>query len=168
MSQETIRRREQLYLDGEWVDAGEFLDVEDLASGGIFAQVSAAGPEEAERALAAAARAKGPMAKTTIPQRVQWLEAIADGLLDRQGELAEVIVREAGKPISSARGEVTSAAERFRLAAEEARNLQGEFRRGTTGGHEGWEAIVKPEPAGVVLTITPFNYPLSTETRQAR
>jgi glyceraldehyde-3-phosphate dehydrogenase [NAD(P)+] len=162
MSQETIRRNERLYLDGEWADAGTVIDVEDHASGGLFAQVAAAGPEEAERALAAAERAKDPMRKTTIPERVRWLEAIADGLLARTDELAEVIVREAGKPISSARGEVESAAERFRLAAEEARTLQGEFRRGTTDGHEDWEAIVKPEPAGLVLAITPFNYPLST------
>lgn len=162
MNQETVHRRERLYLDGDWVDAGRTMAVLDLASDGVFAEVAAAGPDEAERALAAADRAKGPMRKTTVPRRVRWLEAIADGLLARADELAEVIVREAGKPISSARGEVTSAADRFRLAAEEARGLQGEFRRGTTDGHEGWEAIVKPEPAGLVLAITPFNYPLST------
>ena len=162
MSQETIERREQLYLDGEYVDAEATLAVSDLAGRGTFAEVASAGPTQAERALAAADRAKGPMAKTTIPQRIQWLEAIADGLLERTDELADVIVREAGKPISSARGEVKSAAERFRLAAGEARSLRGEYRQGTTAGHAGWEALVKPEPAGVVLTITPFNYPLST------
>jgi glyceraldehyde-3-phosphate dehydrogenase [NAD(P)+] len=162
MSQKRIHRREQLYIDGEWLDADDVLDVTDLAEDGVFAEVAAADAEHAEQALAAAQRAQAEMRETTIPQRAEWMETIADGLLERKEELADVIVREAGKPISSARGEVESAAERFRRAAEEAHNLRGEYREGTTKGHEGWEAIVKPEPIGTVLAITPYNYPLST------
>src|SRR5699024_8035960 len=93
-------------------------------------------------------------------------EAVARDLKERKSELADVIVREAGKPISSARGEVESAAERFERAVGEARNLNGEYRPGTTAGHEGWQTITKPEPRGTVLCITPYNYPLSTVTLQ--
>ncbi|MFH5798609.1 aldehyde dehydrogenase family protein [Haladaptatus sp. CMAA 1911] len=162
MSQKPIHRREQLYIDGEWLDTDGTLDVTDLADGGVFAEVAAADAEQADNALAATERAESAMRETTIPQRAQWMEDIADGLLERKEELAEVIVREAGKPISSARGEVESASERFRRAAEEAHELQGEFRQGTTSGHEGWEAILKPEPVGTILAITPYNYPLAT------
>ncbi|WP_266076978.1 aldehyde dehydrogenase family protein [Haladaptatus caseinilyticus] len=162
MTQKRLHRREQLYIDGEWLDADNELEVTDLADGGIFAEVAAADAEQAEEALATAQRAQAEMRETTIPQRAEWMETIADGLLERKEELAEVIVREAGKPISSARGEVESAAERFRRAAEEAHDLRGEYREGTTRGHEGWEAIVKPEPIGTILAITPYNYPLST------
>lgn len=102
------------------------------------------------------------MRKTTIPERADWLSAIANGLEARKNELTETIVREAGKPISSARGEVELAAERFRRAKGEARTLTGEHREGTTAGHEGWEALVKPEPVGTVLSIAPYNYPLMT------
>ncbi|WP_137286863.1 aldehyde dehydrogenase family protein [Halorussus salinisoli] len=162
MSQQPLQRRERLYIDGDWRDADDVLEVTDLADGGSFAQVASASPEQADDALAAAEAAQVEMRETTIPQRVEWLDAIADGLLDRKEELAEVIVREAGKPISSARGEVESAAERFRRAIEEIRSLKGEFREGTTAGHEGWDAIVKHEPMGTVLAITPYNYPVST------
>ncbi|SIR05606.1 glyceraldehyde-3-phosphate dehydrogenase [NAD(P)+] [Haladaptatus litoreus] len=162
MTQKRLHRREQLFIDGEWLDADDVLEVTDLAEDGIFAEVAAAGAEQADNALAAAQRAEAEMRETTIPQRAKWMESIADGLLDRKEELAEVIVREAGKPISSARGEVESAAERFRRAAEEAHDLRGEFREGTTDGHEGWEAIIKPEPVGTILAITPYNYPLAT------
>ena len=162
MSQQPLHRRERLYVDGEWHDADEVLEVTDLADGGVFAEVAAADAEIADAALGAAKRAEDAMRETTIPQRAEWMEQIADGLLERKDEIADVIVREAGKPISSARGGVDSAAERFRRAAEEARTLQGEYREGTTRGHEGWEAIVKPEPMGTVLCITPYNYPLST------
>ena len=92
--------------------------------------------------------------------------AIAAGIEERADELARVIVREAGKPISNARGEVEAAAERFRRAAEEARSLDGEYVEGTTDSHEGWRAIVRKEPVGTVLCITPYNYPLSTTALQ--
>ena len=162
MSQRPLQRRERLYVDGDWRDADDVLDVTDLADGGTFAQVAAASPEQADQALAAAERAQSALRETTIPERAAWMDAIADGLVERKEELAEVIVREAGKPISSARGEVESAAERFRRAKEEIRAMTGEFREGTTAGHEGWNAIVKHEPVGTVLAITPYNYPLST------
>jgi glyceraldehyde-3-phosphate dehydrogenase [NAD(P)+] len=151
-----------LYIDGAWQDLAETMEVTDLADGGIFAHVAAASAEQAEAAVAAADAAERAMRKTTIVQRANWLTQIADGLEARKEELADAIVREAGKPISSARGEIDAAAERFRRAADEARDLQGEYLEGTTDGHEGWRAIVKPEPVGTVLAITPYNYPLAT------
>ena len=166
MGQEAIRRRERLYVGGEWVAGPNTVPVTDLADGGTFAEVAAADEVHAERALAAAEAAKPTLRETTIPQRCEWLQTIADGLRNRKSELAEVIVREAGKPISSARGEVDSAAERFERAIEEAHHLKGEYREGTTSGHEGWEALVKPEPVGAVLCITPYNYPLATTALQ--
>jgi glyceraldehyde-3-phosphate dehydrogenase [NAD(P)+] len=152
----------QPLIDGQWESGDEAIDVTDLANGGVFARVSAADQQQAEAALDAAADAQATLRETTIPERVAWLETIAAGLRERKTELAEVIVREAGKPISSARGEVKSAAERFERAVEEARGLTGEYRPGTTAGHEGWQAITKPEPIGTVLCITPYNYPLAT------
>ncbi|PSQ03428.1 hypothetical protein BRC92_06790, partial [Halobacteriales archaeon QS_4_69_31] len=70
------------------------------------------------------------------------------------------------KPIGSARGEVGLAAERFRRAAAEVRDRTGEYREGSTEGHEGWQALIKHEPMGTVLCIGPYNYPLSTVAYQ--
>ncbi|WP_435332806.1 aldehyde dehydrogenase family protein [Haloarchaeobius sp. TZWWS8] len=166
MATTTAQRRERLLIGGEWVDADERLSVTDLADGGHFAEVAAATPEQAQDALAAAHAMKEPLRETTIVERAEWCEEIAELIEAREEELAEVIVREAGKPISSARGEVGSAAERFRRAAEEIRHIKGQYREGTTAGHEGWEAIVKHEPIGTVLCITPYNYPLATTALQ--
>ena len=164
--QNAIHRRERLYIAGEWRTGADTIEVTDLAEGGVFAEVAAATEVDAEDALAAAHATKPALRETTIPQRAEWLQNIADGLRERKSELAEVIVREAGKPISSARGEVDAAAERFERAIEEAHHLKGEYREGTTSGHDGWQAIVKPEPVGAVLCITPYNYPLATTALQ--
>ncbi|PSP79683.1 aldehyde dehydrogenase [Halobacteriales archaeon QS_1_68_20] len=169
MTASVVQRKERLYVGGEWIDADDEIAVHDLAEGGTFARVAAADAEQADAALAAAHEAKGPMFETTPVERAAWLEEIAEGLEAREEPLAGVIVREAGKPIGSARGEVASAAERFRRAADEARTLardHGEYREGSTASHEGWRAIVKPEPIGTVLCIAPYNYPLSTTALQ--
>ncbi|EMA48477.1 aldehyde dehydrogenase family protein [Halococcus salifodinae] len=166
MATVSTARDERPYIDGEWESGDGVIEVDDLAEDGVFGRVTAASPLQAGAALDAAENAQAAMADSTIPERVAWLEAIAAGLRDRKDELVDVIVREAGKPVSSARGEVESAAERFERAVEEARGLSGEFRPGTTAGHEGWEAITKPEPRGTVLCITPYNYPLSTTALQ--
>ncbi|MDQ2049013.1 aldehyde dehydrogenase family protein [Natronolimnohabitans sp. A-GB9] len=168
MATRAAQRRERIYVDGEWLETENAISVSDLADGGTFAQVTAADPATAHAALEAAHEIKPRMRETTVVERAQWCETIAEDLREREEELAEVIVREAGKPISSARGEVTQAAERFDRAAEEARNIvsKGEFREGSTEGHEGWQAIVKHEPIGAVLCITPYNYPLATTALQ--
>jgi len=157
---------DEVYIDGEWETASDELDVTDLAEGGVFTTIGAADAELADEALAAADRTEALLRETTIVERTRWLDQIADNLADRRDELAEVIVREAGKPISSARGEVDSAVERFRRAIEEAHNIDGEYLEGTTEGHEGWQGIVKPEPIGTVLCIAPYNYPLATTALQ--
>jgi len=169
MSQGQPMRTEQLYVDGNWREAAETIEVRDLADDGTFARVAAASTSQAEEALAAAESAQRTLRETTPVERAAWLEAIADALVERSEELAEAIVREAGKPIASASGAPASAAERLRFAAGEARDLArsyGEYREGTTAGHEGWQAIVKPEPIGTVLCIAPYNYPLVTTVLQ--
>jgi glyceraldehyde-3-phosphate dehydrogenase [NAD(P)+] len=162
----SAQNHDRLFIGGQWQLSTDVIEVTDLADGGEFARVAAATPEHAQQALARAHRAKETMRETSLVQRAGWLESIADGLEERKAELAEVIVREAGKPISSARGEVDAAAERFRRAADEATDLQGDHLEGTTEGHEGWRALVRPEPVGTVLCITPYNYPLSTTALQ--
>ena len=157
---------ERLHIGGDWRAAGEDIEVTDLADGGSFARVAAATPADAEDALAAAQRAESELRETTIVERADWMLAVAEAIERRASEFAEVIVREAGKPISSAEGEVAAAAERFRRAAGEIRSMTGEYREGTTDGHEGWRAIVRNKPVGTVLCIAPYNYPLSTTAMQ--
>ena len=159
----------KLYIGGEWQTGTDSIAVRDLAEGGTVAEMDAASSEQAEAALAAASEAEAAMRETTPVERARWLEAIADALAAEAEAFTDVIVREAGKPIASASGAAPSAAERFRRAAAEARDLArsyGEYREGSTGGHEGWRAIVTPEPMGTVLCIAPYNYPLQTTVLQ--
>lgn len=114
------------------------LHVTDLADGRTLGTV-AADPDHARTALEASDAVAPELRDTTVVERAAWCEEITAGLLERKSELAEIVVREAGKPISSARSEVDAATERFRRSAEEARNIvsTSEYREGSTDGHEG-------------------------------
>jgi glyceraldehyde-3-phosphate dehydrogenase [NAD(P)+] len=155
-----------LFIDGEWREGAGRLSVSDLAARDQFTEVAAASAAQAEQALAAAAAAQDHLRGTSVVQRATWLERVADEIEANTEALTETIVREAGKPVGSARGEVGLSAQRFRRAAAEIRDRTGEYREGSTEGHEGWRALVKHEPMGTVLCIGPYNYPLSTVAYQ--
>jgi lactaldehyde dehydrogenase/glycolaldehyde dehydrogenase len=73
--------------------------------------------------------------------------------------LAEVVVREQGKPINEAIGEVGGAAEFFDYYAEFARRIQGEILPSDYAGEQVW---IQRVPVGVVAAIIPWNYRMKT------
>lgn len=152
--------KEPLFLDGVWVETGEWLEVRSPYSGEVIANVAKAGADEARRAIDAAERAM----RDPLPAwgRADILER-ASKLIEEQGEeLARSISAEAGKPIRSARIEAARAVNTYGLSAGEARRLSGEVVpiAGTQpgAGHIAWTLRV---PIGVIGAISPFNFPLN-------
>ncbi len=95
-------------------------------------------------------------------QRQAVLQAMAAALRERRQEFAARIVAEAGKPITAARAEVDRAVLTFETAAAEAARLGGEvLPLDLTPGSEGRWGVVRRFPAGPVLAITPFNFPVN-------
>ena len=95
-------------------------------------------------------------------ERSGALRAMSAGIAARRDELAELIVRESGKPIRDARVEVERGALTFRLAAEEAERLVGESIPLDIGpAHVGRMGITRRFPVGPVAAISPFNFPLN-------
>lgn len=78
---------------------------------------------------------------------------------EAQEELALQVCEEVGKPLPAARDEVSSAAHLMDYFAEEGRRLSGHVPQ---LGYPREQVLIVREPIGVVATITPFNYPLST------
>jgi acyl-CoA reductase-like NAD-dependent aldehyde dehydrogenase len=95
-------------------------------------------------------------------RRAEVLER-ARVLLESRVELfARTISREAGKPITTARGEVTRCLDTLTFSAAEARRLTGEMiPAGASEAGAGKLAFALRQPIGVVAAITPFNFPLN-------
>ena len=152
--------QERLYLDGEWVETGEWLEVRSPYSGEVVATVAKAGKEQARRAVDAAAR----VMREPLPpwKRADLLDRISQIIGERNEEIAQTISAEAGKPIKNARIEAARAVNTYNLSAGEARRLTGETVpiTGTQPGH-GHIAWTVRVPIGVVGAITPFNFPFN-------
>ncbi|SCL28124.1 succinate semialdehyde dehydrogenase [Micromonospora nigra] len=119
-------------------------------------------PAQVDAAVAAATRVAAEAAALPAHARAAALDHVSRRLAERATEIAASITAESGKPIRWARAEVGRAASTFRWAAEEARRFSGELQRlDTDPTATGRIALVRRVPKGIVLGITPFNFPLN-------
>jgi acyl-CoA reductase-like NAD-dependent aldehyde dehydrogenase len=112
----------------------------------------------------AVAVAKAALAAGAMPlwKRAQILDSAAARLTERRDEFAEIIAREAAKPIKTARIEAERAVGTFQFAAAEARKLTGEMiPLDAIPAGEGKLGFTLRVPIGVVGAIAPFNFPLN-------
>jgi len=118
--------------------------------------------DDAKRALNIAAKASIVAAKTAMSQRILWLEDVATKLQVFREDFAEILAKEVAKPISFARVEVDRCSETILLTTLELANLNGEtIPTDIMPSGKKTLAFYRYEPVGVVVCITPFNFPLN-------
>jgi acyl-CoA reductase-like NAD-dependent aldehyde dehydrogenase len=147
--------RNEVYINGRWQPAHgqEMLEVTDASTEQVIARVRSANAEDAHAAVAAARAAFEAWSRTALTDRVAWLLRIADGLQARSDELTQIISREVGMPRRmAARVQVGNPIENWRRTAAQAEHVV--WREPV--GH----STVVREPVGVVVAITPWNFPL--------
>ena len=151
------------YIDGEWRDGdGDDLTIRDPATpDDPIVSFPGASREQAAAAVAAADTASEAWAAATPEDRETVMYAVADRIDDHHEELAEILTREEGKPVSSSRAEVGRAAELFRFFASFARTSTGD-----TLPSSDPETVTYTfrEPLGTVALVTPWNFPIATPT----
>ncbi len=151
----------EMYLDGKWVSSPKLTDVVSPYSREVIDTIPDATPQQIEATLAAAVKAAAAMAKLTAYERSQILLRAADILATKVEDMARTISMEEGKPLFESRGEAGRTPDIFRLCAFEGAQLRGETlpldAQAATVGKMGFTLRV---PCGIVVAITPFNYPL--------
>jgi len=156
----TTATERKLFVAGEWIETGEWIDVRSPYSGDVVGRVAKGGADETRRALDAAAR----VLEDPLPahKRAEILVKVAGALGRRHEEVARTISEEAGKPMKAARVEAARAMSTYTFAAVMARTLAGEMvpMDGSQAG-EGKLAFTLRVPIGVVGAISPFNFPLN-------
>lgn len=142
------------------VTGGTF-HVADPVSNRVYAHAAAGGPEDVDRAVAAAARAfgDGRWAGLAARARARILNKIADGIEARAARIAALETFDTGLPVTQAKGQAARAAENFRYFAdvivaqhEDAFSSPGQL------------GYVLRKPAGVAGLITPWNTPFMLES----
>lgn len=151
----------KMYVGGAWVDSPVMAPVISPYFRETVDTVPEATPDQVQQALAAAEQAANRMAQLTGYERSQILNRAADLVAARVEDLAKTISLEEGKPLSESRGEAGRMPDLLRLCAFEGSQLRGETlpldAQVATKGKLGFTLRV---PCGVVVAITPFNYPL--------
>jgi acyl-CoA reductase-like NAD-dependent aldehyde dehydrogenase len=131
------------------------IEVVEPATEQVMAEVPRAGVEETDEAVAAAKAAFGEWSAVAPGDRAALLRRLADAIEARGEELARLEARNAGKPISDARGEIAMVIDCFRYYAGAPERLIGK-----TIPVAGGVDMTFHEPLGVVGLITPWNFPL--------
>jgi succinate-semialdehyde dehydrogenase / glutarate-semialdehyde dehydrogenase len=155
----------QLYIGGEWRDAGEggTLPVEDPATGETIAEVADATVDDAKAALGAAHETFQSFRDHPPRERGDILRRAYDLITERTDELALLMTMEMGKPLAESKAEIAYAANFFRWYAEEAVRINGRFTINETGVGR---VLTMQQAVGPCIFITPWNFPLAMGTRK--
>src|ERR671930_291738 len=156
----TTALERKVFVAGEWMETGEWLEVHSPYSREVVSRVAKAGAAETRRAIDVAEKAM----QDPLPahKRAEILVRVAAQLGRRHDEVARLISDEAGKPMKAARVEARRAMSTYTFAAVEARKLAGEMvPMDASQAGEGKLAFTLRKPIGVVGAISPFNFPLN-------
>ena len=146
-----------LFIGGEWRPGrSPAVSAASPATGQDFASVATADPADVDDAVRAAAAAQPGWAAQSAFDRAAWCERIAVAVLGRREDLARVLTLDQGKPLAEAYDEVDELAEYFRMAAGDARRMDGAFPPSISAGRR---VITARVPLGVVGVISPWNWP---------
>ena len=150
-----MKEYKQYFVGGQWQKStdSDVIDVVNPFSEQVIASVNSCSAKDISSAVDAAHGAFKTWSCTSIETRVLLLRKIAQVLKEQQEDLSNTISSELGMPLKmTQRVQVGSPISTFELTANELEKFQWEEQIGNSK--------ITREPAGVVVAITPWNYPL--------
>ncbi|GAC1584864.1 MAG: aldehyde dehydrogenase [Candidatus Velthaea sp.] len=151
----------QLFIDGKWTGAASGATYEDRnpATGEVIARIAEAGDADVDAAVTAARRAfaGGKWPAFSASRRGKVLFKMAQLIAERADELAQLEVRDNGKTIATAKGEIGAIVEVFEFYGGAATKNYGDTIPGMSNA---FSISTTREPVGVVGAIVPWNFPL--------
>ena len=154
----------QNFIAGAWVPAASGQTFENRNPADrrdLIGRFPRSGAEDVARAVDAAVRGFERWRRTPAPARGDVLRRVGDLLSARKEELADLMTREMGKPLSETRGDVQEGIDTAYYAAVEGRRLFGHTVPSEL--RDKW-AMSFRRPIGIAGLITPFNFPLAIPT----
>src|SRR5688572_28118749 len=152
----------KMYVAGAWVDKPQTIEVRNSYDNSVIDTVPRAERGDVERALQSAERGARAMAKLTAHERAAILRKAADLIAARQEDFGRTISLEEGKILAEGRLEAARAVDTLNESAEAARRLHGEtVPLDAAASGKGKFGVTLRVPCGIVVAITPFNFPLN-------
>jgi betaine-aldehyde dehydrogenase len=159
-----LERPRSLFIGGGWRSPvqGQPIVVVDPSTGEPFAQIDGAGAADVDAAVTAAAAAFPVWRRTSERERGRCLRAIARALEVRRAALAQLQMRNSGKPRGEAEADIADATASFDYYAEMAEQLDDRQKSAVALPNAGYAGRTRFEPVGPVGMIVPWNFPLVT------
>lgn len=152
----------KLYIDGQWRATANELPVLNPATEEEIGRLPHADREDLDDALAAAEKGFRVWSATPAVERAKVLMRAAALMRERRDDIARAITAEHGKPLAQARLEVIRGCEFFEWDAGEATRTYGRV----IPSARGTRYSVHHQPIGVVLGLSPWNFPMSQPCRK--
>src|SRR5215467_13113295 len=152
------------FVGGDWVPplAGEYFENTNPADvSDVIGRFPLSGAADVEKAVASARRGFEVWRATPAPARGDVLRRLGDIMARRKDEIADLMTREMGKPLTETRGDVQEGIDTAYYAASEGRRLFGHTVPSEMRNK--W-AMSFRRPIGVAGIITPFNFPMAIPT----
>jgi glyceraldehyde-3-phosphate dehydrogenase (NADP+) len=151
-----------MLIGGRSVAGNAMVEVHNPFDGSVVGLVPEATGEQIEEALSVALLGAASMAALPRVERAAVLQRASEEIARRSERLTRTIALESGKTLAEASGEVGRAVQTFRVASEEARRTAGEIVPfdGAPSGTDRFGFYLRV-PLGVIVAITPFNFPLN-------
>lgn len=150
-----------MFIDGAWTPAvaGGRQAVTDPTSGAVIDTVPTGGAQDADIAIRAAHRAFQSWRAVPVAERARLQRRAAALMRERAARIGAVLTSELGRPLAAAVTEIERSADLLDVYAEEGLRITAEM-----SGGPGQKVLITREPLGVVVAITPFNYPITLLT----
>lgn len=157
-----MEKQFKLLINGSWEEGAETREIKSPYDQSSISKIHLADKKQMKKAVSSAHQAFEKTKNLSSQERSEILEQISSEIERRKDELARSIALCAGKALKSAEVEVNRAVNTFKIAAEEAKRINGEIIPLDLSPQtkQRW-GFVGRFPIGVIAGITPFNFPLN-------
>ncbi len=155
----------RMFIDGQWCAAQDnrTVGVINPATEEVVAEMAFGSRADTRRAVAAAAKALPGWMKLSPNERGKMLKKAAELMRERADAIAKTLTSEQGKPLAEAKAEILHSADTFEWFAEEGKRAYG---RVIPAWLPGKRHVTLLHPVGVVGAISPWNFPITLQSRK--
>jgi len=155
--------------NGKWIKSktGELIDINSPIDGKLIGQIQAVSCEEIDDVIEGAAGAQKRWATIAVEDRAAILKKAGELIHEHLEELTQAMVLEIAKTYEKAKNDICRGADIVSYTAEQLDLVNGGEHlsaKDFPGGSERKTTTVIRQPRGVILVITPFNYPINLAT----
>lgn len=158
--------RDRAFVAGSWVEvpSADRITVTDPFDGSAIADLPSLGLDAVRLAIDIADETRRAWAARPARERAVVLKRWYDLIVENSGDLAIILTREQGKPLSEAKGEILANAAYIEWFAEEAKRADGDIIAAPVSSQR---LMVLKQPVGTCAAITPWNFPNGMISRKA-